>query len=110
MQALVVASSPGGDGRSQPGEPSDIAAPSASTSKLSAGTSSTVGITAHGRVRGVTTACRTLTSTSSSNRWAKLPAGEVEQARYRRDGLAYRGRGFGPVAVTSRCGTQPSTW
>ncbi len=24
--------------------------------------------------------------------------------------IRYRGRGFGPVAVTSRCGTQPSTW
>jgi hypothetical protein len=24
--------------------------------------------------------------------------------------LVHRGRGFGPVAVTSRCGTQSSTW
>lgn len=26
------------------------------------------------------------------------------------DRQSYRGRGLGPVAVTSRCGTQPSTW
>ena len=27
-----------------------------------------------------------------------------------RSGAPYRGRGFGPVAVTRRCGTQSSTW
>jgi hypothetical protein len=27
-----------------------------------------------------------------------------------RNGVAHRGRGFGPVAVTRRCGTQSSTW
>ncbi len=35
---------------------------------------------------------------------------EREQAADGRSGVAQRGRGLGPVAVTSRCGTQSSTW
>jgi hypothetical protein len=35
---------------------------------------------------------------------------EREQAGDRRAGVAQRGRGLGPVAVTRRCGTQSSTW
>src|SRR5437667_1313606 len=35
---------------------------------------------------------------------------EREQAGDGRSGVAHRGTGFGPVAVTRRCGTQSSTW
>ena len=34
----------------------------------------------------------------------------VLDAAHIRPEVVQRGRGFGPVAVTSRCGTQSSTW
>jgi hypothetical protein len=35
---------------------------------------------------------------------------EVQELRDGRRSFGHRGSGFGPVAVTSRCGTQSSTW
>jgi len=35
---------------------------------------------------------------------------EVQDLRDGRRSFGHRGSGFGPVAVTSRCGTQSSTW
>ena len=35
---------------------------------------------------------------------------EVQELRDGRRSFGQRGSGFGPVAVTSRCGTQSSTW
>ncbi len=35
---------------------------------------------------------------------------EVQELRDGRRSFGHRGIGFGPVAVTSRCGTQSSTW
>jgi hypothetical protein len=35
---------------------------------------------------------------------------EVQEPRHGRRSFGHRGSGFGPVAVTSRCGTQSSTW
>ena len=34
----------------------------------------------------------------------------VQELRDGRRSFGHRGSGFGPVAVTSRCGTQSSTW
>src|SRR5713101_3174432 len=37
-------------------------------------------------------------------------SGQVEEAPGGREIVGHRGSGFGPVAVTRRCGTQSSTW
>ena len=37
-------------------------------------------------------------------------SGQVEGAPDGRDVVGHRGSGFGPIAVTRRCGTQSSTW
>jgi len=42
------------------------------------------------------------TTTRSRPHTGPPPAGEVEQLRDERGGVAYRGSGFGPVAVTRR--------
>ena len=47
------------------------------------------------------------------HRTPRSPAQRVWRVQELRDGrrsFAHRGSGFGPVAVTSRCGTQSSTW